>query len=55
MDGDTWAVVQPSAMAQHTRNPIREIVDVLKPSPNPAKAVIPLSIGAYSCRHDRHY
>ena len=34
-----------SLMAAATRNPIREIVDVQKPTPNPDKKVIPLSIG----------
>lgn len=39
-----WSV-KPSDMANNTFNPIRDIVDSMKVKPNPAKAMISLSIG----------
>ncbi|XP_061532565.1 tyrosine aminotransferase isoform X2 [Phycodurus eques] len=41
---ETWEV-KPSLMADNTLNPIRAIVDGMKLSPNPDKAMIALSIG----------
>ncbi|XP_061628562.1 tyrosine aminotransferase [Phyllopteryx taeniolatus] len=41
---ETWEV-KPSSMADNTLNPIRAIVDGMKLSPNPDKAMIALSIG----------
>ncbi|XP_023931834.1 tyrosine aminotransferase [Lingula anatina] len=40
----TWKV-QASTMAKNTHNPIRKIVDGMKLTPNPEKAMIALSIG----------
>ena len=37
--------VRPSEMANKTCNPIRDIVDGMKLTPNPEKAMIALSIG----------
>lgn len=37
--------VKPSEMANNTLNPIRAIVDGMKLTPNPGKAMIALSIG----------
>lgn len=37
--------VKPSLAARSTKNPIRQIVDVMKLQPNPEKAVIRLTIG----------
>lgn len=40
-----WNVIRSSEMAQNTDNPIRQIVDGMKLTPNPNKAMIALSIG----------
>lgn len=40
-----WKVISASYMARHTDNPIRKIVDGMKLTPNPDKAMIALSIG----------
>jgi hypothetical protein len=40
-----WKAVPMSSLASQVRNPIRELVDIRKPKPNPALSVIPLSIG----------
>jgi len=42
-----WKVVRASFMATHTDNPIRQIVDGMKLTPNPDKPMIALSIGRW--------
>ena len=42
---DVWLPVPASQSAQNTVNPIRRIVDRVKITPNPSKAMIALSIG----------
>ena len=40
-----WARIDTSAMTKRTRNPIRGIVETLKPPTDSTKDVIPLSLG----------
>lgn len=40
--------LQPSTVARNVLNPIRQIVDGMKISPNPNKEMIPLTIGRFS-------
>ena len=42
---DVWLPIQASRSARNTINPIRRIVDRMKITPNPSKAMISLSIG----------
>ena len=52
--GGAWTTAVPvSKMAQRTSNPIRAIVDNMKVTPHPDKAMISLAIGARRRAHTR--
>lgn len=45
MDEEAWDIIEPSAFARNTINPIRRIVDAMQVQPNPDKALLKLHIG----------